>query len=528
MKHRERRAVTTALVRLRLGLVGLALAGSSLLSQSPPIVDGTGGRIGGEHLAGGGAAFKGIPYAEPPVGDLRWREPMPVRAWSGTRDATSFSAICPQNSSATIPNAQELLSEDCLYVNVWTPEWPVLELRPVLVWLPGGGNINGGTSEGRHNGQQLSRRGLVVVTVNYRLGSFGFFSHTALTAESPRHASGNQGLLDQIAALEWVQTNVARFGGDPRAVTIAGVSAGGVDISALMTSPLTRGRFARAIVQSGPARNVLGDPLPREEAERRGAAHTATWGARPGASLRELRAIPTAVILKMQPLRPTAHLNLSVDGSVLPTAPAVVFAAGRQHPVPMIMGSAARDFTPGAPPPTGLTALIEDAYGPLASRAQPLYASDDPVYGTPEVQWATDIGFRCGTVLQLGQHVRAGQTAFAFEFARLMTTPIQPGGNVHGLDGSYAFGTFATRAEGTKLPPIQFTPADSTLSDLMQQYWVNFVKTGDPNGPGLPPWPAFREPERAYVELADTGAIIKQGLRRSQCDLYIENVNRTR
>jgi para-nitrobenzyl esterase len=130
MKHRERRAVTTALVRLRLGLVGLALAGSSLLSQSPPIVDGTGGRIGGEHLAGGGAAFKGIPYAEPPVGDLRWREPMPVRAWSGTRDATSFSAICPQNSSATIPNAQELLSEDCLYVNVWTPEWPVPEVHP--------------------------------------------------------------------------------------------------------------------------------------------------------------------------------------------------------------------------------------------------------------------------------------------------------------------------------------------------------------------------------------------------------------
>ena len=156
------------------------------------------------------------------------------------------------------------------------------------------------------------------MSANYRLGSFGFFSHPALTAESSQKASGNQGLLDQVAALEWVHANIARFGGDPSAITLAGVSAGGIDITALMTSPLTRGRFARAIVQGGPARNSLGDPLPLAEAERRGVAHTATWGAPPGASLRELRAIPMAAILKTQPLRPAAHLNLSVDGHVVP------------------------------------------------------------------------------------------------------------------------------------------------------------------------------------------------------------------
>jgi len=510
------------------GLVaaGVAVASLSVVAKTPPVVDVTGGRIRGEQLAGGGAVFRGIPYAHPPTGDFRWREPAPVIAWSGTRDATVFGAICPQQPSVTVPNALALMSEDCLSLNVWAPEWPVKRAgRPVLLRIPGGGNINGGTSEARNDGQPIARRGLVVVTINYRLGSFGFFSHPALTAESPRGASGNQGLLDQVAALEWVHANIARFGGDPAATTLAGSSAGGIDISALMTSPLTKGRFARAIIESGPARNALGDPLPRAEAERQGAAHAATWGAQARDSLQELRAIPMKTILDAQPPRPVAHLNLSVDGYVVPDAPALVFASGRQHPVPAIMGSAARDFTPGAPPPTGLAALMNQRYGPLAERARPLYATDDSLYGTPEVQWATDVGFRCGTILQLVQHVNAGNRTFAFEFARLANPPIQPGGNIHGLQSNYVMGTLATRGEGTKLQPMIVTPEDTRLSDVMQQYWVNFVKTGDPNGPGLPAWPGFREPERSYVQVAEAGVTIKQGLRRSQCEVYIEHVD---
>jgi para-nitrobenzyl esterase len=510
------------------GLVAawLAIAGLSVTAQSPPVLDVTGGRIRGEKLAGGGAVFKGIPYAHPPTGDFRWREPAPVVAWGGVRDATTFGPICPQQPSTTVPNALDLVSEDCLSVNVWTSEWPVTEARrPVLLRIPGGGNINGGTSEARNDGQAIARRGLVVVTINYRLGSFGFFSHPALTAESPRRASGNQGLLDQVAALEWVHANIVRFGGDPTAITLAGSSAGGVDVTALMTSPLTKGRFARAIIESGPARNVLEDPLPRDEAERRGAVHAATWGVQPGGALRELRAIPMKTILDAQPPRPVAHLNLSVDGYVVPVAPALVFASGRQHAVPAIMGSAARDFAPGAPPPTGLTALISERYGPLADRARPLYATDDPLYGTPEVQWATDVGFRCGTILQLVEHVNAGHPAFAFEFARLVNPPIQPGGNIHGLNGTYVLGTLATRGKGTKLAPMTVTPADTRLSDVMQQYWVNFIRTGDPNGPGPSAWPGFQEPERSYVQLAEAGVTVKQGLRRSQCDVYIEHVD---
>jgi para-nitrobenzyl esterase len=284
--------------------------------------------------------------------------------------------------------------------------------------------------------------------------------------------------------------------------------------------------IARAIVQSGPARTVLGEPLTQAEAERGGVAHTATWGAVAGASLSDLRSIATQTILKAQPLRPVAHLNLSVDGYVLPSAPASVFATGREHSVPMIMGSAARDFTPGAEPPNDLAALMADTYGPLAERARALYAADDPVYGAPVVQLATDLGFRCGTVLQLNQHSSAGHRTYAYEFARLATPPIQPGGNIHGLDSLFVFGTLVTRAQNTNVLPLALTPADSRLSDVMQQYWVNFVKTGNPNGPALPTWPAYREPERAYVDLAPDGVTVKRALRRAQCELYIENANR--
>ena len=285
--------------------------------------------------------------------------------------------------------------------------------RPVLLWIPGGGNIFGGAADALLDGSLLARRGVVVVTFNYRLGSFGFFSHPALTAESPHRASGNQGLLDQVAALDWVRANISRFGGDPNAITMGGVSAGALDTTALMTSPLTKGKFRAAILQSGPARSVLGDPLRREEAERRGSAHAASWNIAADAPLPALRAIPMATILKAQPLRPVPHLNVTVDGYVVPAPPADVFASGGQHRIPAIMGSTVRDFTPGAPPPTGLATLIDDAYGPLAARAKPLYSAGDPRHGTPEVQWATDMSFRCGTVLQLTHHTAAGNRAFA-------------------------------------------------------------------------------------------------------------------
>ena len=215
---------------------------------SDPIVTISTGQLRGSLTSDGGAVFKNIPFAQPPVGDLRWREPLPAKAWSGVRDATTMGPMCHQNDNKQLPH-----SEDCLQLNVWTPKSPMTSRVPVMVWVHGGGNTAGSGIEALFNGEVLARHGVVVVNVNYRLGVFGFFAHPELTKESPHHASGNYGLADQIMALRWVQENIAKFGGDPRNVTIFGESAGAGDVNALIASPLTKGLFVRVIAQSGPA-----------------------------------------------------------------------------------------------------------------------------------------------------------------------------------------------------------------------------------------------------------------------------------
>ena len=239
-------------------LMALALLPMMAAAQEPPAVVVTGGKIQGAPLKGGGAVFKGIPFAAPPVGDLRWREPMPVKPWTGVREATNFGARCMQGG--------EGVSEDCLYINVWTPEWPSKSRKPVMLWIHGGGNFAGSSSEAIFDGESLARHGVVLVSANYRLGIFGFYEHPELTAESKHHASGNYGLMDQVAALKWVEQNIARFGGDPRNVTIFGESAGALDINVLMTSPLTKGLYARLIGESGP----VVEPPSLAEGEKKG------------------------------------------------------------------------------------------------------------------------------------------------------------------------------------------------------------------------------------------------------------------
>src|SRR5580658_3208058 len=225
-------------------------AASAWSSDNPPAASVTGGRIQGTVLERGGAVFKGIPFAQPPVEALRWREPQPVKPWVGVRAATSFGAPCAQNSG----NGRGMLEtsrEDCLFLNVWTPEWPPRVRRPVMFWIHGGGNYAGAAGSPNFDGESLARHGVVLVSANYRLSAFGFFAHPELTRESPHHASGNYGLMDQIAALQWVRANIARFGGDPTNVTIFGQSAGAVDATVLMTSPLAAGLFHKVIAESG-------------------------------------------------------------------------------------------------------------------------------------------------------------------------------------------------------------------------------------------------------------------------------------
>ena len=501
-------------------------------AQSDPVVSVTGGQIRGAAL-GNGAVFKGIPFAAPPIGERRWREPMAVQPWSGVRDAKTFGAICPQAPTPIVGDAIKTASEDCLFLNVWTAQWPANgSPRPVMVWIPGGGNFAGAASQGVYDGEALARRGVVVVTLNYRLGTLGFFSHPALTRESPRHASGNQGILDQIAALRWVQENIARFGGDPKSVTIFGESAGSLDVSVLMTSPLSKGLFHRAIAESG-AVVLVGEPATLAEAEKRGQATAARWKIAPDASLEALRAVSTAAIIAAEPnyflgdqipdVFP--NLGITVDGYVFPRKPTQVFATGQQHRVPMLLGSNGREQVPGSTVATDLPDAIAKRYGPLSPRAVTLYAgAPDPVYGTPAEQWATDSSFRCSTAAQAVWHAAAGNSAFEYEFVHAPPERAALGAT-HASELSHVFGTYQQGVIGVG-PPARATDADTRLSDVMQRYWTNFAKTGDPNGPGLPKWPKFDAKSRGYVEFATSGATAKQALRRPQCDVFMENVER--
>jgi para-nitrobenzyl esterase len=308
-----------------------------------PTVTVTGGRIRGSPLEQGGAVFKGIPFAEAPIGDLRWRPPRPVKPWSSVREALAFGPPCAQNSGGRLlENSQE----DCLFLNVWTPEWPVKSRLPVMVWIHGGGNYAGTASSANFDGQSLARHGVVLVTANYRLTIFGFLAHPELTRESPHHASGNYGLLDQIAAFQWVHDNIARFGGDPANVTIFGQSAGAVDANVLMTSPLAKGLLQRVIAESGTVtRNpdavsmsmtALGNLMPVKSgpvtySDAPALAEAEQSGEKFGSSLKDLRATPAADLLKATaaPRMSIGPANgVVVDGWVFPKPPAEVFATG--------------------------------------------------------------------------------------------------------------------------------------------------------------------------------------------------------
>ena len=330
-------------------------------------------------------------------------------------------------------------------MNVWTPEWHGKSQKPVMVYIHGGGNLGGGSSEATFDGESLARHGVVLVSLNYRLGPFGFFSHPALTRESPHHASGNQGILDQIAALKWVHDNVASFGGDANNVTIFGESAGSLDVSVLMTSPLSQGLFRRVIAQSGSVVE-LGDPLTLPEAEKRGEMAAANWKIPAGASVTDLRAVSAADILRAEPdyfvgiFDSLSKPGITVDRYVLPQPPAEVFAKGNEHHVALLHGSNSRDRFPPVPSPKDLKKAIEEAYGPIAGRAQELYVGGvDPLYGTPANQWAGDTSFRCAAVEQLAWHAAAGNPAYQYEFAR-----VSPGreayGAIHAAELPYVFG----------------------------------------------------------------------------------------
>jgi para-nitrobenzyl esterase len=498
-------------------------------ASDPLVVAIANGQLRGASRPSGGAEFLGIPYALPPVGDLRWREPQSPASWQGVRDARTFGAPCAQalQDSGWNRRDAETSREDCLFLNVMTPTWPPKDPLPVMVWLHGGSNTAGTASSELYKDGTLVEHGVVLVTVNYRLGILGFLAHPELTRESPHQASGHYALMDQIAALRWVRDNIARFGGDPKRVTLFGQSAGANDASLLMTSPQAQGLFDRLIAQSSSA--VNGPLATRAEAEKTGERLAQYFKAPAGAgALKFLRQIPVRELVNgLPPQDPTAlpQLGPIVDGYVLQRPPMTVLSAGEQAPVAMMIGTTTKEFGMASAPPEAVRTMIQNVMADLSSQALALYGlsgtatgTTDPDYGVVGDQWFADLVFRCPATLQATWHAAAHHPTYQYEFRRVI-----PGheseGSAHSFDLPYVFGFYPK--EGNLAG--QFTDVDRRLADSMQRYWVNFAKTGDPNGGPLPRWPAFA-PTQSFIRFMEDGRVLPAtgGLRPAQCELIRE------
>jgi len=439
--------------------------------------------------------FRGVPFAAPPVGDLRWREPQPAAAWTGVRPATAFAARCMQQ-----PLYSDMMfrspapSEDCLYLNVWTPAnlgQAVSARLPVLVYIYGGGFMAGDSSEKRYDGAALAARGIVVVTINYRLGVFGFFVHPELTAESPHHASGNYGLLDQVAAIGWVKRNIAAFGGDPDHITIGGESAGSMAVSALMASPLSRGEIAGAIGESG-AMMQKWTPPARADIEKKGAAFAQSLGA---PTLAALRAMPAGTLLDDQGKAQDMPFDAVIDGYFLTEAPSVTFASGKAARVPLLVGSnsqeAAGSAVIGDGPATvaAYRAGLARTLGDKADAVFALYPASTDAEALPmATAVASDDFLALPTWKWFDLQRQTGAPTYYYYYAhvrpRFLNDPgSRPGwGAVHSAEIEYALGNIDAN------PIYTWADDDRKVSATMSAYWANFIKTGDPNGAGLPKW----------------------------------------
>jgi para-nitrobenzyl esterase len=439
--------------------------------------------------------FKGIPYAAPPVGPLRWKPPQPAPTWTGIREAVNYGPRPMQwrvFDDMIFHDAGP--SEDCLYLNLWMPEKdrPPGKL-PVMVWIFGGGFVAGSTSEPRQDGGNLSKKGVLVVSLNYRLGVFGFFAHPDLTRESEHHASGNYGLLDQVAALRWVHDNIAAFGGDPDNVTIFGESAGSFSVSALMASPLARGLFRRAIGESGA---FFGDTLQartRAEAERDGVRFAeSAFGTN---SIEALRALPANALLDAARRYPRRRFVPDIDGYFLPTDCDSIYAAGKQSHVPLLAGwnrdeGNYRSFFGKDEPPTlaNYVARAKARFGPDSETFLKVYSANTDAEAKRAAQdYAGDsfIGYSTWKWLEL--QLQTGRSpVYRYEFDQPLPPPVNA--TPHASDIEFVFRMLSAR----NLP---WRPEDREVSELMASYWSNFAKSGDPNGPGLPHWPLYRSQE---------------------------------
>jgi para-nitrobenzyl esterase len=493
---------------LAAGAGAAAAPAPALLSAPVQISDGLISGVAGKMA--GVAVFKGIPFGAPPLAALRWQPPQPVSPWQGVRAADKFGPACiqphqrervPDNRAVDLPDSPPV-SEDCLYLNVWTPARSAKAHLPVMVWIYGGAYTEGAGSTPYNQGDTLAAKGVIVVTFNYRLGSLGFLAHPELTAESPHHASGNYALADVLAALQWVRRNIAAFGGNPDNVTIFGESAGAAISSALVGSPLARGLFARAISESGTWMGLNLAPMrTRESAEQQTVKAAAQLGAGNLAALRALSAEDAASKLPKQ--------GMIVDGWIVPEDLSRTFAAGKQNPVDILVGSNRDEgsFAAGFGPPMTLQRWNDGAgqrWGNLAELGLKAYpASDDAQAAANSIGMFAD-NMAWISRLYAAQQRAIGKRAYVYHFVHV--PPYAPGarnlGVCHTCELPYVFdnlGTLRLYPDSSSPEMALASAADRELARIMSSYWVNFARTGDPNGPGLPRWPLFVDTAKGPV-----------------------------
>lgn len=488
-----------------------------------PVVKIANGTLEGTNESGI-RTFKGIPFAQPPVGELRWREPKPVKNWQGVRKADKFGPRAMQRAIFGDMNFRSNgMSEDCLYLNVWTPAKSANEHLPVLVYFFGGGFVAGDGSEPRYDGESMARKGIVAITVNQRLSVFGFFAHPELTKESPHHSSGNYGLLDHTAALQWVQQNVAAFGGDPKRVTIAGESAGSFAVSAQMASPLSKNLIAGAIGESG---SLLGanPPVPLQEAEQIGVKFATSIGAN---SLAALRAMDADELLEATAKPETPRFPVTVDGFFFPKSPIEIYSKGEQAHVPLLVGWNSEEMNyrslMGEDKPTkeNYEKAVQKLYNEHATEVLKVYSgSTDEEVEQVATQLASDrfIGYSTWKWSDL-QSKTGGRPVYRYLYSRprpsmrsemgnavaglaggVIKSPDSaaikmpaPRGAVHSAEIEYALGNLPSNRV------YDWQPEDYKVSEIMQAYFANFIKTGNPNGWGLPAWPAINSRSTVQV-----------------------------
>ncbi len=528
-------------------LVSLLLSAVTALAQDsgglPETIAIEGGKISGLALGENKdvRAFKGIPYAKPPVGTLRWKPPQPVEAWEGVRQCNEFGSVCMQPGilKAMGVDLGENFREDCLSLNVWTGAKSENEKRPVMMWIHGGGNVAGASTRVDTDGEALARQGVVVVSINYRLGIFGYFAHPMLSKESSNNVSGNYGLLDIIAALKWIKKNIQAFGGDPGNVTIFGQSAGGYNVCYLMATPFAKGFFHRAIAESGHALAPLTNRHLREgwyglePMEKQGERIAKDLGcsdvADPVAALRSLsaekllgasKAVMFAAGGAVYP--PGNTFGPVIDGWVLPDDVQTIFEEGKQNLVPLIAGATADEatiFVPKSPFDNveAYRTFLKNTFGKFANDILAKYPANEPTEIRKSfVDYGGDLWFVHAARRFARAMEKAGGKAYLYFSTMVWPGPMAAAGAYHGGEVTFVFDNIDLVKAKRKVP---FEEKHQALSKVMSGYWVQFAKTGNPNKEGLVEWPSYDSSKDQYIEL---GEMVKvgQGLRKDKLDLW--------